>query len=301
MVTKIMPKRYTLNEFKERATKIHNNFYSYDKTVYKNKRTKVLITCPIHGDFEQSPDSHCNGRNGCFKCGQNIPTTFEFIQKAKEVHSNFYNYDKVLYKNSHEFITITCPIHGDFQQKAYTHLNGHGCAYCSGSKSTTEMFINESSIIHNNYYDYSLVNYINANTKVKIICSKHGVFEQSPHMHKNNKNGCPSCKQSKGEHTIENYLLNKNIVFIKQHKFNDCKNISYLKFDFYIPELNLCIEYDGIQHFEPVDIFGGEEQFKKQKINDRIKNEYCKLNNIHLLRIAYYESIEDKLNTIKVK
>ena len=116
------------------------------------------------------------------------------------------------------------------------------------------------------------------------------------HIHK--KQGCPICNDSKGEKEISMLLDKKNIIHIRQNKFEDCKNTQCLPFDFYLPEYDMCIEYDGRQHFEPVYDFGGLDQFEKTKRNDNIKNEYCKNNNIKLLRISYKENIINILNNI---
>ena len=91
------------------------------------------------------------------------------------------------------------------------------------------------------------------------------------------------------------FLKNKNIGFVDQKIFENCKNIKHLKFDFYLPRYNICIEYDGKQHFESIKFFGGEKTYKYMEINDKIKNIYCKNNNIRLLRIKYteYNKIED--------
>lgn len=126
--------RLTKEQFIKKARKVHGNMYNYSKTNYINNRTKVVITCPIHGDFEQRPDIHLNG-HGCLECGGNKKsTTEEFIKKAREVHGNKYNYNKTNYINSYSKVTITCPIHGDFEQIAWNHLVGNGCPHCKSSK-----------------------------------------------------------------------------------------------------------------------------------------------------------------------
>ena len=103
--------------------------------------------------------------------------------------------------------------------------------------------------------------------------------------------GCPKCMSSKGEKEIYNFLTNNNILFIQQKRFIDCRNILPLPFDFYLSVYNLCIEFDGQQHFKEVKIFGGKEKFKQTQKHDKIKNDYCSKNNINILRIAYDEDI----------
>jgi len=159
-------------------------------------------------------------------------------------------------------------------------------------------FVQRSEIIHNYKYDYSLVEYINAHTKVKIICPNHGIFEQSPNSHLQNV-GCPKCNRSKGEEQIEKYLLEKNIQFINQYRFDNCKDKRKLPFDFYLPEHNACIEFDGKQHFKLENYFwGGEKTVKNTQKHDNIKNDYCMKNNIILFRINYKDDLFDKLNFI---
>lgn len=140
-------------------------------------------------------------------------------------------------------------------------------------------------------YDYSLVGEIISNKeKVKIVCQEHGVFEQSVNNHMNNLQGCPDCKiMSKGENKISKILKTKNISYIREYKFDDCVyNNQKLRFDFYLPEYNICIEYDGRQHYEAIKYYGSEELFKIRRKRDEIKNKYCFKNNIYLIRIPYY-------------
>jgi len=131
--------------------------------------------------------------------------------------------------------------------------------------------------------------------KVKIICPIHGIFLQSPDLHINKGNSCPRCKASKGEKEIEYLLKQKKIKYISEHKFKNCKDKRLLSFDFYLPDINLCIEYDGIQHFKKSNYFWGEKAFNLAKKHDTIKNIYCENSDIKLLRIKYNENIKAKL------
>ena len=161
-------------------------------------------------------------------------------------------------------------------------------------------FISQSKKIHGDNYDYSLVNYKKSKEKVIIICKKHGEFKQTPNSHLKG-NGCPICKESKGEKKIREFLIKNKITHTQQHIFNKCKNIQVLPFDFYLPDYNICIEYDGIQHFKPVKFFGGVKSFEIIKQNDLIKTKFCLLNNINLIRISYLEGVSDSLNSLIIK
>jgi len=288
------------------AIKIHKTTYDYSMVKYINSDTKVKIICPTHGIFEQTPRNHLHG-NGCKKCicitdGKQFIDEAKLKHNNKYEHNNKYDYSLINYTNSRTKIKIICPIHGVFEQTPNNHISGYGCSLCGGTKTySTADFIKKSTEIHGNKYDYSLSEYKKNNLKIKIICPVHGVFLSTPNNHLSNK-GCPKCKQSKGEKIINEYLQKLNINFIKQKSFSECKNINPLPFDFYLPEHNVCIEYDGKQHFMPVDYFGGDDGFKQRKKHDQIKNIYCKQNNIILLRIKYNENIIEKLNeNIKIQ
>lgn len=223
------------------------------------------------------------------------------MYRSTKLHGNKYDYSLVTFDSVHDKIKIICPHHDLFTQKVYSHLEGYGCKKCSDQKirNTKYDFIKKSKSIHGDKYDYSLVDYINNSTKVKIICPDHGIFLQRPKQHIRGEN-CPQCNQSKGEELIENILKENNISYEKEKKFKECFNNDKLRFDFYLPNKNTCIEFDGIQHFKPVNIFGGIKQFRKQQINDKIKNDYCKSNNIKLLRIRYdqFDNIKNIIGNI---
>jgi len=272
--------------------------YFYDYSLIKDDvswRDHVDIICPEHGIFNIRMKSHLWGGIGCYECK---------IQKRRDKYWNLLlsQYHK---KHGHKFdysisnyidkrtpIEIGCPTHGIFKQLPRVHLISSCTQCCTDKKrSNKDEFITYANMVHNHYYDYSLVEYINSNKRVKIICPKHGIFEQTPNGHLSGR-GCRKCNMSKGESKIRKILDEKNIEYINGKIFIDCKNISYLPFDFYLPTKNLCIEYDGIQHFEPIR---GEDLLLYTMKNDKIKNEFCVKNKIKLLRIKYDENIEDKL------
>lgn len=297
-----MGKRKTLDEFIIDAKKVHGDKFDYSLVKYKQSHIYVEIICPIHGVFKQTPSTHLKGR-GCKKCGiietkkKISKSTFKFINNAKKIHNNKFDYSLVKYINMETKIKIICPIHGVFEQRADSHLKTSGCPKCSydNQRKTHSDFINKSNEVHNNTYDYTLIDYVNSSTKINIICPIHGIFSQNPNNHISKKYGCPLCRESKGEKEVKRILDLNNINYIREKKFNDCKYIKELKFDFYLPEKNICIEYDGKQHFQPIKYWGGEKELKKIQKRDKIKSDYCKKNNINFLRIKYNEMIQDKL------
>lgn len=125
-----MAKKLTFEGFLERAHAAQGNRYTYDHVHYINTTTKVMVTCPKHGDFPISPKNLFKGR-GCPKCNKVVPNTTEtFIEKARKVHGDKYDYSKVVFTRNRDKVTIICPKHGEFVQEANSHLQGHGCPKC---------------------------------------------------------------------------------------------------------------------------------------------------------------------------
>jgi len=292
----------TLNTklFTSRANKVHNDFYNYSKAEYFGCAKKVIITCLKHGDFLQTPNSHLSG-NGCRACSKikSRSNTNEFIIKSEAVHGNSYDYSKVDYIKNSIKVIIICNIHGEFLQAPNEHLKGRGCRLCGIEKTKlgTKNFIEKSNIIHSNVYDYSKVIYEKTDSSVIITCKDHGDFSQKPHHHLLGS-GCQRCASSKGESRIHKILTNLDIKFSCQKTFPGCEYKSKLRFDFYLPDHNLCIEYDGIQHYE-----GWWKNPKKSlastKRRDEVKNKFCEDKGIKLLRIPYFDF--DRINEILIE
>jgi very-short-patch-repair endonuclease len=405
--------KFTTEQFISKAKAKHGDKYDYSLVDYKGATTKVTIICPIHGEFLQQPFDHLNTKNGCYKCGTNIKTTKQFIEEAKKIHGDKYDYKETIYKgklklitifcNKHKInvnttpishlkysgggcskcvtdiykfcskkkktteqyikeaenihgdkydysktvyinnkinLTIICKEHGEFLQKPIRHLHGRGCQICGFSKNTKtkDKFVEDARGIHGDKYDYSKVNYEHCNKDIIIICRKHGEFTEKPRLHLNNKEHCLKCRydntlksfidlankvhkekynyskvvyktakdniiiicpthgeflqtpdnhvHGKGCHSccvayigkneleyFTPYLKNIMMVDIK-HQFKVAKDEnSYYAVDFYIPSINLVIEYDEKHHF-----------YKKQQ--DKIRQEYItKALNCSFIRI----------------
>ena len=183
--------------FIKKCNIIHNNKYDYSNVIYKNAHQKVEIICPIHGIFEQEPNSH--KISGCPDCnGNRKSNNDEFIKKAVERHGNKYDYSNVNYINNRTDVKIGCPIHGEINQTPESHLNTCGCGKCSGNiKSTNEEFITKARKKHGNKYDYSNLIYLGAHQQVEIICPIHGIFYRTARDHYLYGWGCHKCKKEK--------------------------------------------------------------------------------------------------------
>lgn len=292
-------KKNDLTELIEKANSIHKNKYDYSKVNYKNHTQKITIICPTHGEFKQSFTEHINQKHGCPKCSKRHNySTEEFVEMAKVVHGNKYDYSEVEYKNNYSKIRIICPIHGSFEQEPCVHLLGHGCSKCYGNYSyTSEEWIEKAKAVHGNRYDYSITEYKNLATKVKILCSIHGEFEQLPENHLNGY-GCFKCSRTIGEDRIAEILREANIEFEEQKSFDDLIFKKKLRFDFYLPKLNTVIEYNGRQHYEWVKLFDKTyKDFLESRHRDWLKRRYCKKKGIKLVVIPYwdFEVIKEKL------
>ena len=214
--------------FLEKVKKVHQDKYDYSLVDYKNSNTKVKIICPKHGIFEQQPSDHRNGR-GCSKCSKPPKyNTVSIINEFKKIHPNSgYDYSLVDFLRMDSKVQIICPKHGIFQQTPNQHIRGKGCYKCKNL--TKDEIIEQFQKVHQDKYDYSLVDYKNSNTKVKIICPKHGIFEQRPSDHKR-KAGCPIC--SKEYQKINPNGLKTEVETIEQFKkvHQDKYNYSLVKY-----------------------------------------------------------------------
>ncbi len=296
-------------KFIKSARAAHGDRFDYSKTEYVKSGIPVIIICAVHGEFFQKPVYHLsktkNGKSrGCHKCGPaHKHTQDEWVQKAVEIHGDKYDYSQSVYRYGKQKITIRCKKHGNFEQQASSHIGKDkcGCPRCGFDKGSslrvkdTVYFINKSKEAHGNYYDYSLVDYKNRSTEVTIICPKHGQFIQLPFNHYQGK-GCSTCNISTGETKVARQLEYLGYEYEQQKKFPDCKNIHCLPFDFYIPAINTIIEFDGRQHYEPVDRFGGEEFFKKTQHNDAIKNKFAADTGKHIFRIRYDQDVSTEID-----
>jgi Zn finger protein HypA/HybF involved in hydrogenase expression len=264
---------------------IHSNRYDYvieKEFYYSTDRIKIIDI--LTGDIlNYRIDRHLKGMS------PNKMTISLFKLKALEVHKDKYDYSLVNFNKNSDKVKIVCPKHGEFIQSVSNHINcKDGCPKCGGKQKwiITDL-IDKLNNIHDNKYDYSDINFISVTEKINIRCPHHGIFPQLVSKHLSGQ-GCPNCKYvSKGEKYIIKYLDKNDIKYYHQYGFDTCKYINKLTFDFYLPDYNLCIEFDGRQHFEPVEHFGGQKEFESCVKRDNSKNNWCEENNLRLVRIPY--------------
>lgn len=226
--TKNTKTRKRFNTLEKDCKNIHNNKYSYTKSVFVNMKTKFIVTCSAHGDFNISPDKHVSRKQGCPVCGNKKLGDLKrksfawFENKASTVHKNKYEYLENSYKDTRSQVEIICPIHDKFAQKADNHLQGRGCLLCGKEATraklvkTAKEFILEATNVHGTKYDYSKVQYVNTHTTVEIICKTcNNLFKQTPNNHLlgRNCNNCFNYKFDKEAPAILYYILIDNTYY----------------------------------------------------------------------------------------
>lgn len=249
------------NNFINKSKIVHNNKYSYDKVVFVNVKSKVIVTCPEHGDFEITPDNHLRKR-GCPKCkGKNL-TTKDFILQSQKVHNNKYDYSESIYINKSRHVKINCSLHGLFTQIPSVHLNGSGCPKCVGKGKNKSEIIEEAINIHGSKYQYrGFVNKKDSSNKTRsyltIYCEKHNhEWEATTDSHIKKQTGCTYCgdensskkQQSDFSQVIEkiinihpNYSISEDQKYVNQHT-----NIKYQ------------CSIHGIQRGRPLNLLNGQ-------------------------------------------
>jgi len=280
-------KKLTINEFIERARKIHDDKYDYSNVNYTNAHTKIEIICPRHGKFFQVPRSHLDGI-GCIFCWNEKNGNFrrdtldEFILKSQKIHGDKYEYSNFIYINYHTKSYITCKKHGGFNQTPDAHLSGRGCPKCGNENnkahqpSNIKKFIKKIKLIHSNRYDYTHSKYINSRTKIKIICKKHGVFFQLPSIHLLGQ-GCPKCHHriSKPETEFLNYLHVPDTRETRQKYLS----IGKIKVDGFDANTNTIYEFLGDYWH------GNPKKFNPNDINKSNKKTFGELYNYTFQRL----------------
>jgi G:T-mismatch repair DNA endonuclease (very short patch repair protein) len=253
-------KRSSKEKFVTKASKVHRDLYRYDRFTYIQSSIKGLITCHIHGDFLQTPATHLRG-HGCDKCAKSKTgalnrlnesarsiSRIDFIQKAREIHGDIYDYDVFAYAGARTKGTITCKIHqASFEQSPNTHLKGHGCKLCGLEKAseslryTTAEFIARAKVIHNDLYSYAKTVYVTQHELIIIGCKIHDDFVQTPNNHIFGEQGCPKCC-----HTIskpETAWLDHLNVPERQRRLQVANKT--IRVDGYDPALNTAYQFHG--------------------------------------------------------
>lgn len=269
---------------------------------FNGKYKSIYCRCTDCGrEWRTTPAHLLDRRQGCASCNRrrmweykkNATVKKSVVERINKIFPQYYlpsfNESTTAQKDK---MLVSCPIHGMFTTTIDSLLHNHGCPTCSYEKRgkskalTKEKFIECSTIVHGDKYDYSKVpNDIRSGIKVPIICKRHGMFFQTPYHHANRKQGCPSCNESSLELEIECILDEGKIMYEKQKRMHW---LGLQSLDFYIPSLKIAIECQGIQHYEPIELFGGKESFNAQVRRDEKKRELCEQNDVTMIYYTHY-------------
>ncbi len=263
----------TRAEFIEKARKIHGDKYIYTEVNYKNSRTKVCIICPEHGAYWSTPHNHLNGY-GCPKCSKHKTWTFEdFVNCARKVHDNKYEYVESDFKNITTKCKIICPEHGEFWQIPRDHLHGKGCLKCAikNKQETKEHYLSICNKIHNGKYSYEKTEYQGARNKIIVTCPIHGDFMITARHHKRG-HGCPKCARERNikarKWTTEKFINEA----IKVHK--DKYIYTNVNYDgWYTPVCIICPTHGEFWQTPECHLHGcGCKQCTASKLENRVFN-----------------------------
>lgn len=264
-----------ITKFIEYCSNKHNNKYDYSRVTFKTLSEKIEIICPQHGSFFQIASQHkiygCRYCSYEFRAAQKRTTMAEFLKRCELKHNNIYDYSLIdEIKNTSQKIEIICKKHGVFTQSVEGHMSGQGCMKCyreiqGKCNILTQEFVISKLKEANDDYSFDNVHYINSSTKINVTCKKHGDFSVNYHNFLKGS-GCPRCKESKGEAAVRLFLEKNNIKY--NQEFRVVSGNTFDIFDFYLPEKNIFIEFQGKQHYTPTEFFGGLEAHVKQKYRD---------------------------------
>lgn len=295
-------KKMSESEFINKATHVHNGFFRYADCGFKNVSSYVDIICPIHGAFRQKANNHLNGQ-GCPKCkhkkithsitklkqinsSTKIISDIEFNERYYNRFGRIYDLSNTKYINAKTIFYPKCSIHGEFPITPNHLMSGRGCPKCGKNYHyAIDELINKFKQIHGDKYAYDKVIDSKTHEQIDILCHKHGYFRQTISNHLNGQ-GCPKCKSSAMQDEIRNLLADANIQFEEEKRFDWLGRKSL---DFYIQKCNIAIECQGIQHFESISYFGGNEFFEKRLRLDKEKLDECRSHDITILYYANYD------------
>lgn len=289
-LSKARSRRNELDQVLDDFRRVHGNKYDYSKVEYRDTHTPVEILCQEHGSFWQSHANHCKGQGCPFCAGNAKKDTEAFIEEARAVHGDRYDYSQAVYTGAHKKLIIICPEHGPWNATPHNHVSfKSGCPKCGDMKAgqarmlTKEDFVERAKAVHGDFYDYSKTVVDGFHNKSIITCPDHGDFEQQLQNHLSG-NGCPKCAcngKSKQEGVIEDLIktwlpdleVQRNIrgiipEFTVKMQGGGSRTISNGELDIYIPEKNLAIEYNGM-FWHSRDRVGCDYHVSKRKACDK--------------------------------
>lgn len=298
-----MPNKLTYGYVKNYVEVDSNSGCKLISTEYKNNIGKLSIVCKCGNIFEKTWVSF-RAQSYCLICGaerrRKLQTfTYEYVKKFIETELGFILLSTE-YKTARLVLEVQCS-QGHIFYPTFDSLHNKrtGCPYCVGVRYTYEMI--KDYVENERGFKLLTLEYHSCLQKLQIQCKEGHIFTSTMQILKQNC-GCTTCNKSKGENKVLKYLIENNVKYDKQYKFDDCRHKNCLPFDFVIfndsGDIECLIEYQGMQHFKEVGYFKGKDKLESQIRNDNIKREYCKNNNINLLEISYldFNNVENILD-----
>lgn len=263
--------KLTTEEFIARSRIKHGWKYDYSDTIYINARSEVSIKCATHGKFNQRAGGHLSGA-GCPKCKKNYPMdTASFKERARLKHGDLYDYSKSICVGAEKNITITCKRHGDFNQIAKIHVQGSKCPKCRKHVFDNKSFIEKSKSIYGEKYTYLDDSFISEDIKVKVVCRKHGVFEQKMDNHFR-YDGCKKCKTQRKR---------LSAAMACRDDRSSYKRSGYIK---------ICKNNNGMSNLYVIKMLGDNEIFYKVGITKTSIKERFRSNPYQIEEVAFITS-----------
>lgn len=284
-------KRIKFPDFLARAREVHGDLYDYDESSWTKITSKVRVICRVHGPWMADGTNHLKGQ-GCKACFHDSLrwTTDKFIERAREIHGDTYDYSLTQYKGQTEKVVVICKVHGPVEMYPSWHTyHKGGCARCNfdSVRRTIPELIDDFRAVHGDTYIYDrIVEYKNSQDIVTVVCKQHGAFDVVARIHQSGS-GCPVCCESLGERVIRSALEVAGVEFEKEFRAPGCTHKGQLRFDFKVDRL--LIEFHGKQHYEDIPFFDkdGRDPFEERQLRDSIKAQWAKDNGYDLVCIPY--------------
>lgn len=301
--------RYDTASFIAQAREVHGDRWIYARAAYSGLTEKLTITCPAHGDFQQTPNNHLYAKAGCPSCAveaikaKTTMSQANFEAAVRHVHGDLYGLELARYTGAMRKVTLTCPQHGTFSLAPNGLLEGKGCRACGYEKRqrTREEFISEAREVFQVRYTYDEVcsGLVPGRLRVTVTCGRHGGFTMPAGRHLLGA-GCSACIESRAEREIRRILADAGIAFVAQWGHPTLRQRLPLRFDFMLPGRGVLIEFDGEFHRGPVCIADtsperADEVYRDTVTRDAIKTEWAAANGWTLLRLTNRATIPTAL------
>lgn len=253
--------------------------------IWRGHRARYKYICSKHGEYSHVFKNHYD-RNGCRKCiVAHIKN--KLIYQIEDVEKKYPDLVKgQTWSGARQKYKFKCSIHGFYFQNFSNHTQGYECPKCGYDRGAAKQKLTTVDFERRCRDAIKGQKWINAHTKYRFLCNKHGEYRQPFNVHVQGV-GCSRCSESHGEKEIHTILTKLNIAFNRQKRFENCRNSKPLPFDFFLSNHRTLIEFHGSQHYEIVLAWGGRRALQRTQRHDRIKRLWCRRNKYRLIVVPY--------------